>query len=69
MYRLIIKRMKNKINGEAVLGPWGITLVSVDSQFQDKVFNKEIKRLGKLGFGASIVSVEIKIIFPKKQKS
>ena len=60
--------MKNIIKGKAVLGQWGITLVSVDSQFQDKVFDKEIKRLGKLGFGASVVSVEIKIVSSKQSK-
>jgi hypothetical protein len=56
-----------KIKGKAVLGSWGITLVTVDNLFrQDEVFDKEIRRLEKLGFSASVVPVEIKIVFPKK---
>ena len=59
--------MKKKIHqGKAVLGQWGITLVSVDPMFQDKILDKEIKRLNKCGFGASVVSVEIKIISSEK---
>lgn len=48
-----------KIKGKAVLGQWGLTLISVDYLFQDKIFAKEIRRLNKLGFNASVVDVEI----------
>lgn len=57
-----------KIKGRAVLGQWGITLVSVDDLFSDAIFKKEIKRLNKLGFSASIVDVEIEIKYAKRNR-
>mgnify|MGYP001615678456 CR=1 FL=1 len=61
--------MKRKpIKGKAVLGQWGLTCVTVDGMFQEKIFEKELRRLKRLGFSASIVDIEIKIVFPKKSK-
>ena len=57
-----------KIKGKAVIGQWGLTLITTDEVFQQKNFDKEVKRLNKLGFSACIVPVKIEIIYPREVK-
>ena len=53
----IIKKTTRK--GWAVLGQWGITLVTTDLMFKKEMFEKEQKRLARLGYNSGIVSVKI----------
>ena len=57
--------MKTKIKGWAVVGQWGITLVTTDILFRQEVFEKEQNRLKRLGFDSYVVPVEITL--KKKQ--
>jgi len=55
-----------KIKGKAVLGKYGLTLISVNDLFQEEIFKKELKRLERLGFKGQVVDVLVEIKFKGK---
>jgi len=58
-----MKRKEFKKKGKAVLGSWGITLVATDNQYiannLKPKFEKEVRRIQKLGYRAGIIDVKI----------